>query len=82
MLEGALRVVPEGDEHGDVLGVELALLELIVEGGEQLGGREAARGEGAQDAADESGVERGGGGLSARRRPTAMAMRPGNSGVL
>ena len=33
-LEGLVAVVPDGHEHGDVLGVELALLELVVEGGE------------------------------------------------
>jgi len=30
-LEGLVAVVPEGQEHCDVLGVELALLELVVE---------------------------------------------------
>ena len=33
-LEGLVAVVPDGHEHGDVLGVELALLKLVVEGGE------------------------------------------------
>ncbi len=33
-LEGLVAVVPDGHEHGDVLGVELALLELVVECGE------------------------------------------------
>ena len=63
--EGAVGVVPEGDDHGDVLGVELALLELLVEGGEELGGRESAGGEGTEDAADQGGVEGGGRGLAA-----------------
>ena len=43
-LEGLVAVVPDGHEHGDVLGVELALLELVVEGGEHDGGREMLRG--------------------------------------
>ena len=33
-LEGLVAVVPDGHEHGDVLRVELALLELVVECGE------------------------------------------------
>ena len=33
-LQGLVAVVPDGHEHGDVLGVELALLELVVERGE------------------------------------------------
>ena len=37
-LEGLVAVVPDGHEHGDVLGVELALLKLVVEGGEHGGG--------------------------------------------
>ncbi len=62
-VEGAVGVVPEGDEHGDVLGGELALLELVVEGGEQVCGGEVLGGERAEDAADEGGVEGGGSGL-------------------
>jgi len=37
-LQGLVRVVPDGHQHGDVLGVELALLQLVVEGGEHGGG--------------------------------------------
>ena len=33
-LEGLVAVVPDGHEHGDVLGVEFALLKLVVECGE------------------------------------------------
>jgi hypothetical protein len=62
--KGAGAVIPEGDEHGDVLGVEAALLELGVEEGEEVRGGEMARGEGTQEAGDERGVEGGGGGLA------------------
>ena len=63
-LEGLVGVVPDGHEHGDVLGVEFALLELVVEGAEHGGGGEVLGGEGAKDSADEGGVEGGGGGLA------------------
>ena len=37
-LEGLVAVVPGGHEHGDVLGVELALLQLVVKSCEHLCG--------------------------------------------
>ncbi len=37
-LKGLVAVVPYGHEHRDVLGVELALLELVVECGEHRSG--------------------------------------------
>ena len=33
-LKGLVAVVPDAHEHGDVLGVELSLLKLVVERGE------------------------------------------------
>ncbi len=38
-LEGLVAVVPDGHEHGNVLRVELALLELVVERGKHRCGR-------------------------------------------
>ena len=64
-LECLVGVVPDGHQHGDVLRVEFALLELVVERGQQGGGGEMLRRERAQDAADQGGVERCGRGLSA-----------------
>ena len=63
-LEGLVVVVPDGYEHGDVLGVEFALLELVVESGEHGGGGEVLGGNGAEDSADEGGVESSRGGLA------------------
>ena len=37
-LKGLVAVVPDGHEHGDVLGVELALLKLVVECSKHGGG--------------------------------------------
>jgi len=63
--EGAIPIVPERDEHGDVLGGELAFLELLVERGEEVGGTEMPGGERAEDAADERRIKGGWSGLSA-----------------
>ena len=62
-LECLVGVVPDGHEHGDVLRVELALLELVVERGEHGRGRELLRRERAKNPADQRGVERGWRGL-------------------
>ena len=37
-LQGLVLVVPEREEHGDVLRIELALLQSVVEQGEHCGG--------------------------------------------
>ena len=64
-LKSLIAIVPYGHEHGDVLGVEFALLELVVEGGEHGCGGEMLGRERAEDAADECGVEGGWCGLAA-----------------
>ena len=64
-VQRLVLVVPEREEHDDVLRIELAFLERVVEQREHCGRRELLLRGGAHDAADERGEERSGSGFAA-----------------
>ncbi len=64
-MQRLVFVVPESKQHDDVLRIEPALLQRIVQHGEHCGGSQFLLRGGAHDAADECGEERGWRGLPA-----------------
>ena len=64
-LQRLVFVVPESEKHDDVLRIELALLERVVEQGKHRSGWKLLLRGGAHDAADQRGEERGGRGFAA-----------------
>ena len=57
--ERARPVVPHGKQHGHVLRVQLALLQLLVQRGQHVRGSEVLRGQRPQNAADQCRIQRG-----------------------